>query len=177
VTGAGALKLVGCSGEVPVKSTIAERLVLSIVIGDFDGGALIGFDTGVAAFEGGEQIADGRFAVVEDVGHVAGDGVSAEFAREIGEFCCAARVGGELGFEVGDVFIRVAGGVFRVGEKGVNFALDELALGDETRGFDVDAFFVDGFGARAHGAGGEAADVGVVAAAGDEKGGGAFRCR
>ncbi len=32
VTGSGALKLVGCCGEVPVKSTVASRFFLSTVI-------------------------------------------------------------------------------------------------------------------------------------------------
>src|SRR3546814_2006082 len=84
----------------------------------------------------------------------------------------AALAGGDLRFQVGDVERRIACGPVAGGEVGVDFSVAEMAVVDEEEFVEEDAFVFDAFAVGGHRAGGYAAEVGVVAARGDEEGGG-----
>src|SRR5262249_24325033 len=81
----------------------------------------------------------------------------------------ALLVGRDLRLDVVDVLQRIAGGIFRAGEEVVERLFAEAAAVHELEVVDVDAFFLDRGRVRRHRAGGNAADVGVVAARGDRE--------
>src|SRR3546814_5652389 len=84
----------------------------------------------------------------------------------------AALAGGDLRLQIGDVERRVARGPVAGGEVGVDFRVAEMAVVDEEEIVEQDAFVVDALAVGGHRAGGDTAEVGVVAAHGDEEGGG-----
>ena len=79
----------------------------------------------------------------------------------------ALLVGGDLSLQVGDVLVGIAGRVLAAGQQRAQLGLAEAAALDELEVVDQHALFLDGRAVRRHGARGDAADVGVVAAAGD----------
>ena len=85
------------------------------------------------------------------------------------ELCRALLVGGDLSLEVGNVLRRVARGVGGFGEKLEHGVLAEAPPRDQLEGIDIDPFLLDAGGPRAHRAGGDPADIGMMPARGDEK--------
>ena len=85
------------------------------------------------------------------------------------QFLHALFVGGDLRLDVGDVHVGAAGGIFCAGQKFAEFGFAEVAAIDEQEVVDDDAFFLQRAGHRRGRAGGDAADVGVMAAAADEE--------
>src|SRR5690606_13706107 len=79
----------------------------------------------------------------------------------------ALLVGGDLGAQVGEVGLGVAG---RVGPRGEQFAglrLPEVTAGDQQPVVEQHPFLAHGPAVRGHGSGGQATDLRVVAAGGD----------
>ena len=162
--------------------------------------------------QGFQDPSHGGLGVVLDMTHVGLDDVWAVVVDHALEFSDAFCIGGDLGFEVGDVLVGVAGGVMGTPLRGfahptfVLFvdarsdppytqlaALDYWGLAtldpsytptfqqlpyrlfaklpgpNQEEIVDEDAFLMDVSAAGRHGAGGDAADVGMVATGGDEE--------
>ena len=175
--------------------------------------------------QGFQDPAHGGLGVVLDMTHVGMDDVGAVVVDHALEFSDAFCIGGDLGLEVGDVLVGVAGGVMGTPLRGFGYPtffaiffaalrrVDNLrastvlfvdarsdppyvkrlvlvhtrALGvapfqqlaylflakpslvDQNKIVDQYAFFMNGTAPGRHGAGGDATDVGVVAAGGDEE--------
>ena len=81
----------------------------------------------------------------------------------------ALGVGRGLRLQIGDVLGRVAGRVGALGEERKHRFLAEAAAFDQLERVDIDALFLDARRLRAHRARGNAADIGMVPARGDEK--------
>lgn len=103
--------------------------------------------------ESGEDPADGLLGVVLHVSHVRGDGVGAELFDHAPEFGDALLVGGDLGAQVGEVGLRVAGGVRGGGEQLARLVLAEPAVAYQQPVVEQHAFLVDGTAEGGHGAG------------------------
>src|SRR5258708_739274 len=58
---------------------------------------------------------------------------------------CAAVVGGDLGLDVGDVIVWLAGGVWGLGDEAAEVFEAGLAAADEVGGRDDDALFGESF--------------------------------
>ena len=78
-----------------------------------------------------------------------------------------ARVGRELGAQVGEVLLRTARGEGPAAEGGEHFALAQRAAGHQRAALKEDPFLLDAAAEGRHGAGRAAADIGVVGARGD----------
>jgi hypothetical protein len=52
-----------------------------------------------------------------------------------------------LGFKIGNVFVRITGGMSGACQQGARFSFKKMAGRNETRCLDVDALYVDGRGA------------------------------
>ena len=85
------------------------------------------------------------------------------------QFLHAFFVGGDLRLDVGDVHVGAAGGIFCAGQQRAEFGFAEVAAIDQQEIVDDDAFFLQRAGHRRGGARGDAADIGVMAAAADEE--------
>ena len=107
--------------------------------------------------------------VVLDVAHVGVHHVEAEVRHHLAQLLRALLVGGDLGAEIGQVLRDVAGRIASGGEQLAQLAFAEPAALDQQHVVDQHAFFVDAAAVGRHRAGGDAADVGVMAARADEE--------
>src|SRR5690606_31945705 len=92
------------------------------------------------------------------------EGVDDAPHRLLGVVLDVLLVGGGLGAQGGEVGGRVAGGVGRGGQQAERVLLQETAVLGEQPVVEEDALLLDGAAVGGHGAGGDAADLGVVAA-------------
>ena len=116
-----------------------------------------------------EHAAHGLRGVVLHVAHVRGDHGEAELRDHAVELRRAAGVGRHLGAQVGEVLLEVADRMGGAREQFRRLGLAQPAVLDQPEVLDEDALLVDRAAAGRHGAGGDAADVGVVGARGDEE--------
>ncbi len=116
-----------------------------------------------------DDAADLLFRVVLYVPHVCMHDVEAELIDHLPDFLYAFLAGGDLGLQVGDVMVRIARRIGMVGEMVAEFVLQECALVDEFEIVEQDAFFLDDLAVGGHRARRDAADIGVMAAAGNEE--------
>ena len=168
-TASGALKLPGCCGDVPAKSTVAQFRARSHPDPDLDGAAVVHFVAQLAVTEAADDFAHAGFGVVLDVFHVARDRVEARAPDERPELGGAARVGGELCLEVGDVLVGVPRRPRPAGEAFAQRRFADRAVVHQQEVVEHDAFLFDGVRGGRHRARRDAADVGVVRARGDEE--------
>ena len=166
VTAAGALKFDGCCGLVPVKSTVAERFsrsTVTLTATRHPGG----FRRKLAAVQDVDQARARFLRVVLHVLHVGLHELEPETVHHALDLAHAAAAGGDLRLEVGDVQVRVAGGVPAPAEHAPDPCLVEASVAHQQEVVDQDAFLLDGVRVGRHRPGRLAADVGVVAARGD----------
>ena len=90
-------------------------------------------------------------------------------AGHLPQFLGALFIGGDLGCQVGHVLARVAGRIGAIGQQRQHFLFPEPSFPDELEIVDQHAFLFDGGAPRGHGTGGDAPDVGMVAAGTDVK--------
>ncbi len=102
--------------------------------------------------------------VVLDVLHVCLDDGEAKVVDHPGDFVDALLVGRDLGAQICEVGLRVAGGVGRLGEQPEGLLLPEAAFLGQQPVVEEDSLLLDGAAVRGHGAGGDAADLRVVTA-------------
>ncbi len=129
------------------------------------------FETVCAIGQGSEELAGKTLGVGQELHHAKADFLCAVTGDEGLEAQQAALVGGELGTQVTGALLGGA----HVSKDQVPDGGVDLPLAEEFDGRDDEAFLVDLAG-NGHGAGGHAADIGVVGAAGDKGigGGGTF---
>ena len=118
------------------------------------------------------QLADRGFGLALAVRHIGGDGLDAVRGAEVGERAGAALAGGDLRLQIGDVERGVARGERAVDEMRRDRGVAEMPVVDEQDIVEDDAFVFDAAAVRRHRSGRDAAKVGVMAARGDEEGGG-----
>ena len=116
-TDEGALKLVSSWAEVPVKSIVAERAAAVHGDADRDHGAGVHLVAAWAVAQGVDDAAHCFLGVVLDVPHVRLDDVETEVLDHRGDLVDTFAVGGDLRAQVGEVGVRVAGGIRRPGEQ------------------------------------------------------------
>ena len=78
-------------------------------------------------------------------------------------------VGGNLGLQVGQVLLRVSGGIGSAGEQRQHLGFTQHAVLDQQKVVDQHALLLDTGGKRRHRAGRDAAHIGMVAARADVK--------
>ena len=132
----------GCWALVPVKSTIAERLGGIDPDADADLGAIVHRVAEVAVAQPPDQPPHRFLGIGLDVGHVGVDHLAAIFAGHPPHLRRAARAGGDLGLEVGDVAVGLARRPGPGGEQGAHLGLEEAALVDQQYIVDQHAFLV-----------------------------------
>ncbi len=64
-----------------------------------------------AIVEPPNQPADGRFGLILNMGHIGCDGVDPIFVTYPYQFGCTLGAGGDLGGQVGDILVDIAGGI------------------------------------------------------------------
>ena len=169
MTATGALKLSARCGDVPAKSTVARRAAPVDGHADDDLAAVVQL---LAEAPGGvcgagepvEHAAHRLRGVVLNVAHVGRDHGETEVGHHALQFGASARVGGDLGTQIGQVLRHVARRVRGRREQLRQLGLAQPAALDEPKVFDQHAFFVDAPAARRHRSRRDAADVGVVGA-------------
>ena len=75
--------------------------------------------------------------------------------------------GGDLRAKISEILVDVARRIAARAEDRAHFAVEEASLRDQLHVVEQDAFFVDVLRVRRHRAGGDAANVGVMASGGD----------
>ncbi len=130
---------------------------------------VVGLVAAGAVAQPGHDPAYGLLGVVLDVAHVGLDDVLAELPGHAAQFRDALLVGRDLGAQVGEVGVGVAGGVGGAGEQAPGLGLAERAVAHEEPVVEQDALLVDGAAEGGHGTGGDAADLRVVAARGHQE--------
>ena len=125
---------------------------------------------------GGEEAREGGahlgFGGVLEVGGVSGDGGEAVAGDKCVEQGRAGGVGGHLGVQVSEVFVRGTRGVGAGEKEGAQSGVaGGGCVGAVTERADQDAFLRERAGIRRQGTGRDAADLCVVRAAGGEKAG------
>ncbi len=103
-----------------------------------------------------------------DVAHIGRDQWPAIFGDHRLERLAPPLIGGDLRLDVGDVEIGIARGVAGAGEEGAELRLAEAPLRDEEEVVDHHPLLFEALRTGRGRARGEAADIGVVAARGDE---------
>ncbi len=168
-TAAGALKLSARCGDVPEKSTVASRRCSVHRDADGDDAAVVHLLAEAAVAEPVEHAAHGLLGVVLHVLHVGGDHRQTELTDHARQLRGSARVGRDLGAQVREVLGEVADRVGAAREQGGGLGLAQLAALHEAEVLDEHALVLDAPAVGRHGAGRDAADVGVVGARGDEE--------
>ena len=110
-----------------------------------------------------DQAADGGFGLILHMAHIGRyrfDSVTitdaAQFARPLG-------AGGDLRGEVGDILVDIAGGPGAGGQQVADGGFAKRALIDQQQIVEDDALFLHADAAGRHGAGRDAADIGMMA--------------
>ena len=134
---------------------------------DFDHAAVVQLLLEFAVGERVEHPSHLLLGVVLHVAHVGVHHVQPEVIHHALQLAHAFFVGGDLGLEVVEVLGDVAHGVIAAGEQVDHGVFAEAAGLHQMEVVDQHAFLFDAPGVRRHGAGGDAADIGVVRAAGD----------
>ena len=96
--------------------------------------------------------------------HVGLHHVEPELIDHLAQLLHAFFVGGDLRFQVGQVLLRVARGVFAAVQQREHFRLTQVAAVNQLDVVDLHALFFDAGRKRRHRTGRDAADVGMVAA-------------
>ena len=100
--------------------------------------------------------------------HIGGDHLRPALARCLVQQFAAARARGQLGAQVGQVAVGIAGRILRVGQHLPHRVLAKRALVDQQEIVDQNALLLDRRALRRHGAGGDPADIGMMATRRDE---------
>ena len=103
------------------------------------------------------------------VRHIGGDGLDAVRGGEVGERARAALARRNLCLEIGDVERGVARRPVAVDEMCGDDGVEEISIVDDQHIVEENAFVLDAAAVGGHRAGGDAAEVGVVAARGHEE--------
>ena len=122
-----------------------------------------------AVVEPVDDAADRFLGVVLDVAHVGLHDIEAEVVDHLADLVDALLVGGDLRAQIGEVGVGIARRERRFGEQAPGFRFAELSVFGEQPVVEQHAFFVDLVAVGGHGAGGDPADFGVVAARSDEE--------
>ncbi|SGG46396.1 Uncharacterised protein [Mycobacterium tuberculosis] len=122
-----------------------------------------------AVVEPVDDPADRFLGVVLDVAHVGRHHVAAEVVDHFSDLVDALLVGGDLRAQIGEVGVGIAGTERRLGKQAPGFGLAEPSVLGEQPVVEQHALFVDLAAVGGHGAGGDAADFGVVPARGDKE--------
>ena len=125
----------------------------------------------LAVLQAGDDAAHRFFGVVLHMAHVGLHHVQTELRHHAAQLLHALLVGGDLGPEVGHVLLRVAAGVFAALQQRQHLGLAQHAAFDQLDVVDLHALFLDAGRERRHRPRRGAADVGMVAARADVKGG------
>ncbi|MNC28715.1 hypothetical protein D3C75_769360 [compost metagenome] len=96
--------MVACPGEIHHGAAIGGVQVDA----DADDGAVVHLIGEGAGLQRSDGAADGFLGVVLNMAHIGGDDGTAELAGHADQFVGAARAGGDLGLQVGQVLIDVA---------------------------------------------------------------------
>ena len=122
----------------------------------------------LAIVEPAEQPPHRFLGIGEDVAHVGRDDFGPIVARGLRQHFRAARAGGELRLQVRDVAVGIARRPFARGEQRAHLRLAEMTLVDQQYIVDQHAFLGRCSAVGRHRSRRDPADVGVVAARGDE---------
>ncbi len=114
-----------------------------------------------------EQAFDRRLGIGLDVPHIGRDHISPILGRDALQLGSAARAGGDLRLEIGDVAIGIAGGPVAARQHGADIGLQEPAAGHHRHAIDQHAFLAHVAAARRHRPRADPADIGMVAARSD----------
>ena len=97
--------------------------------------------------------------------HVGLHHLQTKLVDHAAQFLHALLVGGDLRLEVGQVLLRISGGELATAQQVQDRVLLQDTLGNELDVVDLHPLFLDAGRERGHGAGGGAANVGMVATA------------
>ena len=111
--------------------------------------------------------------VLLHMAHVGRHHLAPELLDHLADLRRPAGASGDLGADIADVAVRVAGGIGAGSQGGAELGLAETPLLHQQEGVEQHALLVQGAAVGRHGARRAAADVGVMAAGGDEERAGA----
>ena len=164
VTARGALKLLACCGEVPVKSTRRRAGCAVHVDAHDDRLAVVEFVAEAAVPQLADGAPDAALGVVLHVLHVCEHRAAAVLGLRAVEFARAPRVRSQLRAQVGEVLREVPGGPRPAAQQLVHECLVEDRVAHDASRRNERAFLGDVATAGRHRARRDAADVGVVRA-------------
>ena len=122
-----------------------------------------------AVFQNLDDPAHAFLGIVLNVAHIGAHDIQAEVLHCLGQLVNALFIGGDLGFQVGNILGRVAGRVGAGGEQIVQVGLAKMTAINQLEIVDQHAFLGHNGGQWRHRPRRHPANVGMVATAGNEK--------
>jgi hypothetical protein len=138
--------------------------------GDRYAGAIVHLVGEGAVLQPADQPPDGLLGIGHDVAHVGVDRLAAIFAGDSSKLGGAARAGGDLGLDIGDVAVGISGRPVARSEQGAKLGFEEAALVHEKLVVEKNALLEDRLAVGRHRSRRDPADIGMVTARGDEPG-------
>ncbi len=115
-----------------------------------------------------QQTLHGGFRVVLHEAHISQHRRRSGLFLQLPQQAPAQGIGRELGLQIGDVLVRVAGRMGVGGQPGADLRFQEAAIPHDRHAVGTTALLVDMPAAGGHGTGADAAHVGMVGPGGDE---------